>query len=48
MKIDLLYLWVDGNDPEWRAKKDAALVAAGGAPAGAAIPAARVAATGEL
>lgn len=24
-KIDLVYLWVDGNDPEWQAKRDAAL-----------------------
>ena len=23
MKIDLVYLWVDGNDPEWQAKKQA-------------------------
>ena len=23
MEIDLVYLWVDGNDPVWRAKKDA-------------------------
>ncbi|MDR1026997.1 MAG: Stealth CR1 domain-containing protein [Rickettsiales bacterium] len=25
MKIDLVYLWVDGADEKWRAKKDAAL-----------------------
>lgn len=24
-KIDLVYLWVDGNDPEWQAKRRAAL-----------------------
>ncbi|MDR1826382.1 MAG: Stealth CR1 domain-containing protein [Rickettsiales bacterium] len=30
MKIDLVYLWVDGNDPAWRAKKDAAIKKAGG------------------
>ncbi|MDR2269149.1 MAG: Stealth CR1 domain-containing protein [Rickettsiales bacterium] len=29
MNIDLVYLWVDGNDPKWRDKKNAALVAAG-------------------
>jgi hypothetical protein len=23
-KIDLVYLWVDGSDPVWLAKKDAA------------------------
>jgi transposase len=28
-KIDLVYLWVDGSDPKWLAKKNAALVAAG-------------------
>ena len=26
MKIDLVYLWVDGNDEKWLAKKNAALV----------------------
>lgn len=25
MDIDLVYMWVDGNDPAWRAKKDAFL-----------------------
>ncbi|MCL2629383.1 MAG: Stealth CR1 domain-containing protein [Alphaproteobacteria bacterium] len=25
MKIDLVYLWVDGSDPKWRARKNAAL-----------------------
>lgn len=25
MDIDLVYLWVDGNDPQWRAKKNAYL-----------------------
>ncbi|MDR1072028.1 MAG: Stealth CR1 domain-containing protein [Rickettsiales bacterium] len=29
MKIDLVYLWVDGDDPKWKAKKDAALASAG-------------------
>ncbi|GHS98327.1 hypothetical protein FACS189421_06720 [Bacteroidia bacterium] len=29
MKIDLVYMWVDGNDPVWRAKKNAALAAVG-------------------
>ncbi|GHS98331.1 hypothetical protein FACS189421_06730 [Bacteroidia bacterium] len=29
LKIDLVYLWVDGADPVWRAKKNAALAAAG-------------------
>jgi hypothetical protein len=28
-KIDLVYLWVDGSDPKWLAKKNAALSAAG-------------------
>ena len=32
MKIDLVYLWVDGSDPKWRAKKNAALAAAGRPP----------------
>lgn len=27
--IDLVYLWVDGNDPVWQKKKNTALVAAG-------------------
>lgn len=25
MKVDLVYLWVDGNDPEWRKKKESYL-----------------------
>ena len=25
MEIDLVYLWVDGNDPQWRAKRDACI-----------------------
>ncbi len=25
MDIDLVYLWVDGNDPKWKAKRDACL-----------------------
>ncbi len=25
MDIDLVYLWVDGNDPKWRAKRDACI-----------------------
>jgi len=29
MKIDLVYLWVDGSDPEWVQKKNAALIKAG-------------------
>ena len=29
MKIDLVYTWVDGTDPKWLAKKNAALAAAG-------------------
>jgi len=28
-KIDLVYLWVDGSDKKWQAKKDAALLKAG-------------------
>ncbi|MCL2538219.1 MAG: stealth family protein [Alphaproteobacteria bacterium] len=31
-KIDLVYLWVDGSDPKWRAKKNAALAAMGRPP----------------
>ena len=27
MEIDLVYLWVDGNDPAWLAKKNAYLPA---------------------
>ena len=29
LKIDLVYLWVDGSDPVWLAKKNAAMVADG-------------------
>ena len=29
MKIDLVYLWVDGSDVKWKAKKNAALKEAG-------------------
>jgi len=36
MKIDLVYLWVDGSDEKWAAKKNAALLAAGRVPATAA------------
>ena len=25
MDIDLVYLWVNGNDPEWRAKHNAVI-----------------------
>ena len=32
-KIDLVYLWVDGNDPEWKMKKRKALIKRGEEPA---------------
>ena len=32
MKIDLVYTWVDGNDPKWQARKNDALRAAGKVP----------------
>ena len=32
MKIDILYLWVDGNDAKWLAKKNAELTKTGGLP----------------
>ena len=25
MDIDLVYLWVNGNDPKWQAKRDACM-----------------------
>lgn len=25
MDIDLVYLWVNGNDPKWQAKRDACI-----------------------
>lgn len=42
LKIDLVYLWVDGNDPKWLDKKNAAIEAAGIlAPKGEAVAAKR-------
>lgn len=39
--IDAVYLWVDDDDPAWRARRDAALVARGRPPAAGAVSAAR-------
>ncbi len=25
MEVDLVYLWVNGNDPQWRAKRNATI-----------------------